>query len=613
MPHISVCYGAKTSTRLTKGPLSVPPAATTPKSCSATGAAATGNGSYVVLSTLTSAAGVMLSPSGTCQLMLTATDLYIRRNSDSVITYLARGLPPDIGPRHLMLTSSGALVLQDASGLAHWASTGACANSSSLSGKCFFAQMQDDCSAAVRDEASTIVWRFAAGTPISPSTSKQQLVSYGSPPVSCIDTNASYISFLYSGSQRYRLLVSRQGRAEIVDTANTATVWVAVGQLVATGVAQLCLQPNGSLRISSRGRTLWVSSYMVPAANASVRYTAVIMPQGSLRVFDSTCRDIFLSHVSVISSPPSEGVSIIGVPSRSRRPPPSPAITATAQPPPRPTTRPKPRPPPRRPSTRTPPRRAPPPKRVTTAAPPPRVRKRPPPKGATLLQLPPSFATRINKPPPPPPRARKINSVPPPRKAAVNSVPPPGKAAVNSVPPPGKQQNPQRNTNYLKPKAPPPHAYPSRQQAQQPPPPGAATLLPVPGKTPLQGPNGGPTKVKQGTVRSPPQVQQDDGAVQPSLLPAQPRQPTRAPASGQAARLLPKTKGPPKVEADAQEPPPAQARPAPPGVQCQAVLPSGAPCGGISLCGLDGVCPLAQCCQLGLRCSRISAFDWHCV
>lgn len=207
----------------------LPPAAVTPKSCSATGAAAIGNDSYVVLSTLAGAAGVMQSPSGTCQLMLTATDLYIQRNTDNTITYLARDMPPATSPRYLMLTPSGLMMLQDASGLIHWASTGACNSSSnSLAGKCFFAQMQDDCTVAVRDDAGNVVWRYAAGTPSRLNTRMQQLVSSGTTAVSCVQANASYASSLFSDSQRFKLVVSRQGKGELLDLTTSTTVWIAV-------------------------------------------------------------------------------------------------------------------------------------------------------------------------------------------------------------------------------------------------------------------------------------------------------------------------------------------------------------------------------------------------
>jgi hypothetical protein len=60
-------------------------------------------------------------------------------------------------------------------------------------------------------------------------------------------------------------------------------------------------------------------------------------------------------------------------------------------------------------------------------------------------------------------------------------------------------------------------------------------------------------------------------------------------------------------------PPPPQATTASPKGLCTGpkVLQPGAVCGGINLCGRDGLCGV-QCCQVGSRCMRRSAYMWRC-
>jgi hypothetical protein len=221
----------------------------------------------MVLSTASGAPSVLKSPMAACQLALTDTSLAITTNGNTAVQLLASFTPARPGTYRLLLRAPGMLVLQDSTGLALWSSTGSCASAtaSNASG-CFTTQMHGNCTLSVLNEAGRVVWALPPAGSSSRVSQLRQLVSYGSTSVSCIEANASFSSLLSSASAKHQLSIGRTGQADMVVTSTGAVVWQAVGATVPASSASLCLQPDGSLRISSRGATLWTSSYWVPAA-----------------------------------------------------------------------------------------------------------------------------------------------------------------------------------------------------------------------------------------------------------------------------------------------------------------------------------------------------------
>jgi hypothetical protein len=420
-------------------PTIIAPAAVTPKLCGSTSTLSSpGPGSHEVLSSAAGTASVLMSPSSTCMLVLSATSLSIASSSNETVQVLATFARSSAGAYRLLISPPGTLVLQAPSGLAMWASASACLSTSRISSaSCFYAQMQDSCELQTRDGAGRAVWRSAAAAASSDSAMlKQQLVSYGVPSVSCVESNVSYSSFLASADTRFKLSVSRGGEAALAVAASGAVVWRAAGRTVPPSAAALCLQPDGQLRISSQGVTLWTSGYLVPAAAAnssSARFTAYVTEQGALRVVDASCRALFATPVQPMppplqsfGKPPPRGAlqPITGAGLTFR--PPQPAPPGMRRPPPPPGAR---RPPP--PGARRPPpqgaRRAPPPASPRISPP----RKPPPPKRRTPLPPP---AAKIARPPP----ARKPRGLPPlaAKSTAAGTVAPPGAQTTTTPRPP---------------------------------------------------------------------------------------------------------------------------------------------------------------------------------
>lgn len=107
--------------------------------------------------------------------------------------------------------------------------------------------------------------------------------------------------------------------------------------------ALMCLLPDGSMSIvegSSGVPVLCNSSYAVPRpANVSaVRYFAIVIPQGSIRVYDHTCK-VIPAPARSPTPPPAEAAQLVNKPpggttGTRARPPPS-RVQQAAKPPPR--------------------------------------------------------------------------------------------------------------------------------------------------------------------------------------------------------------------------------------------------------------------------------------
>ncbi len=191
-------------------------------------------------------------------------------------------------------------------------------------------------------------------------------------------------------------------------------------------------------------------------------------------------------------------------------------------------------------------------------APPPRL-ARPgssssPPARTVAGARPPPRTVSIGRQARPPPRGPRAQ--PPPAKAAARLTPPPAKAAARLTPPPAAGV-------ATLPAAPQPGSSPGR---RPPPAPASAQLIKVPSKGARPPPDSGGQQVLESSGTG------TGGGGSSS---------SSSSSSSSAA-----------------------------GPIC--LLHHGQPCGGISLCGSDGVCMHLGCCITGLACVRHSDFLWRC-
>jgi hypothetical protein len=587
---------------------------------------------YVLLSTRADAGSVMMSSKSVCKLQISESfGMTISQVMSGDVVYASAAPEPGIvPPLRLVLLPSGMLLLQDAAGVGMWSSGSACNGS----GDCFIVKLLDDCSLEVRDGSGTRLWSSAVAAALEQSGSlaggiaKLQLVSYGQRQLSCLHSNASFHSMLVSEQQAWRLYLSRQGSADLVSSDGRGlVVWRVQPPKEGISSALMCLLPDGSLSIvegSSGSPALWNSSYSVPRpVNVStMRYFAVIIPQGSVRVYDNSCRTIWTSPYvpspkppRAPTPPPVEGARLVHKPPGRQRSSTAPPAQRARQ-----------RPPNRAKLVATPPSKAAPLDSVTgrSRSPPTKKRRSPPGSATQRATRPPAPLSKRLPPaggatqqgstrPPPPARSRAAPAPrlrhPPPHPAgsqqrapaASSTRPPPkpshevsGPYTARTAQAPAQASAPPRRAF----KSPPPTPQgPPPKQKLPPRPPAGASLLPVrsPHATTL------PSPVKrQATHAAPPLF----GKPRPRAAKA-----GGAPSSSSSSSSSSSATGPATTW--------QQVLPLPQQAQlvgsCKQVLVPGSPCGGINMCGVDAACSQLVCCRQHTECRRSSAFVWLCA
>jgi hypothetical protein len=273
------------------------------------------DGSALVLSNAPGMPAVLTSPAGLYKLLLSqAGKLQIYSSSGQLVQTIAVASSSCIKPLSLVLEENGDLVIKNGIGRAVWSSGSGCAGA----GPCYSLALGVDGALLIRDNDEVVVWNSstlrgsrASGTGgISSSAGASparmtSLTSNGQASLACIVTSPSGQSVLASVNNRYVLLISPQGRLQLMNATNQQVLWAPQATSAATGTpaSRLCLQPNGTLALlGSAGTTpTWSTSAGAIAQQAAARassafatpFLALVTSQGVFKLLNKRCQTVF--------------------------------------------------------------------------------------------------------------------------------------------------------------------------------------------------------------------------------------------------------------------------------------------------------------------------------